>query len=144
MTSESAFERPVFAVSGRTFGWGDIVCAATAWGRWAECERAARRGRSALLRAQRTGIALTGGEFEAAEDRFRRERRLLAADELVSWLARRDVEVSEWRDYIRGVVLRRRGDDSTPLDDPGSGSDFGAAVWAYAMGSGGLAGPATP
>ncbi len=128
-------ERSVFAVSSRTFCWGDVVCAASAWGRWAQCEQAARAARSALDTAERTGVALDGPEFDAEEERFRRSRRLLAAEELVAWLNRRDVDVAAWRDYIRGVVLRRRG-----AADPQSPAtrDLGAAVWVYAACSGTL------
>jgi hypothetical protein len=125
--------RSVFGVSGRTFDWADVVCAANAWGLWAECEQAARAARSALDSAKRTGAVLTGREFDDEENRFRRSRRLLAADELVAWLARRDVEVDAWRDYIRGEVLRRR-----LSGEPPAGADAGTAVWVHAMCSGTL------
>jgi hypothetical protein len=125
--------RSVFGVSGRTFGWADVVCATKAWGRWADCEQAARAAQSAFDTAQRGGVPLDGPEFDAEENRFRRSRRLLAADELVSWLARRDVEVGAWRDYIRGEVLRRRSSGEPPAD-----SDAGTAVWVQAMCSGTL------
>ncbi|MBO0712549.1 MAG: hypothetical protein J2P47_14860, partial [Acetobacteraceae bacterium] len=97
METTRAGEESVFAVAGRRFRWGDIVCAAKAWGDWAECEQAARQGASALTRSARAGVALPEAEFDAEEERFRRSRRLLAADELLSWLARRDVDVSAWR-----------------------------------------------
>jgi hypothetical protein len=129
-----AGDRSVFAVAHRTFSWADVVAAARAWGEWAGCEQAAREASSALARAQRAGVALTGPEFDAEEERFRRTRGLLAADELIWWLARRDVELSAWRDYVRGVVLRRRG--SEPDGDLASAD--AAAVWVQAMCSGTL------
>lgn len=133
MMSGSARERSVFAVSGRAFRWADVVCAARAWGDWAECEQAAREHSSALSRAERGCVALAGPEFDAEEERFRRSRALLAADELMSWLGRRDVEVSAWRGYVRGVVLCRRWEKGSAL----SAVD-GAAVWVQAMCSGTL------
>jgi hypothetical protein len=130
-------ERSVFVVSSRTFRWADIVCAARAWGRWAECESAARQARSALAAAEPTGAPLDGAEFSAEEERFRRSRRLLAADDLVLWLARRDVKVAAWRDYIRGVVLRRRPEPAA-ADHPDGDGDLGADVWVHAVCSGTL------
>lgn len=127
-------ERAVFAVAGRTFAWANVICAAKAWGDWAQCEQSAREGRSALTSAERAGLALDGPEFDAEEERFRRSRRLLAADELMSWLARRDVVVSAWRDYVRGVVLRRRWDAAYSVLPPADG----AAVWVHATCSGTL------
>ena len=132
MESTGWGERSVFAVSGRTFRWADVVCAANVWGQWAECEHAARVARSALDATNRTGAPLDGPEFDAEQERFRRARRLLAADELVSWPRRRDVEVSAWRDYIRGEVLRR-GFDSPIFD-----GYLGAGVWVHAICSGAL------
>jgi hypothetical protein len=122
-------ERSVFAVSGRRFRVADVVCASRAWGQWAECEQAARAARSALDAARLDGARLDGPEFDAEQERFRRARRLLAADELVSWLSHRDVEVGAWRDYIRGEVLRRRFDGPIADDAP---------VWVHAICSGGL------
>lgn len=133
METTRAADRSVFAVAGRTFRWADVVCAAGAWGGWAECEQAAREGRRAVTQAQGAGVALTGPEFEAEEERFRRFRGLLSADELMSWLARRDVTVSAWRDYVRGEVLRRR-----PHAGPASVPPDGPAVWVQAMCSGTL------
>jgi hypothetical protein len=133
MQTTRAADRLVFAVAHRTFRWADVICAAEAWGDWAECEQAAREGSSALTWAKRAGVALIGPEFDAEEERFRRFRELLSADELMAWLARRDVEVSAWRDYVRGVVLRRR-----PQADLASPPADGPAVWVHAMCSGTL------
>lgn len=44
----------------------------------------------------------------AAARAFRTERRLYAAEDLERWLADRGVTVAQWREYLRGLVLRRR------------------------------------
>lgn len=78
MESTGWGERSAFAVSGRTFRWTDVACAANAWGQWAECQRAAHAARSALDHANRAGTPLDGPEFEAEQ----LARRAAAADAL--------------------------------------------------------------
>jgi hypothetical protein len=63
---------------------------------------------------------------------WRRERRLLAADDLAAWLERRGVTTESWLAYLRRAVAR-----SAALADPFAAVDADA-VWAEAMCSGKL------
>jgi hypothetical protein len=138
-TVEAALLRSVFSVTGRAFRWADVVLAARVWSDWSDWETATREGVACLTRAAHTGVAIGGGEFDQEEERFRRARRLLAAEELHAWLSNRGLDVTRWRETLRGTVLRRRWpaeSDLTPrMDSPPTDPD---AVWAYGNVSGGL------
>ena len=60
---------------------------------------------------------------------FRRERGLLAADELAAWLDRRSITVDDWLAYVRRSLLGHSVEQHAPTSDE---------VWAEAMCSGRL------
>ena len=71
-------------------------------------------------------------EVDKVAQAWRRERRLLAADDLAAWLERRGVTTESWLAYLRRAVAR-----SAALADPFAAVDADA-VWAEAMCSGKL------
>jgi hypothetical protein len=98
----------VFSVGGRTYTWGDVVAAARHWSAWSGVERRSREGVLCAREADRHGDPLTQGELDAAAAAFRRERRLLSADELRAWLAQWDVPLPYWMEHLRRSLLRAR------------------------------------
>lgn len=105
---EGFLTEPVFSVGGRTYRWGDVVAAARHWSGWSAVERRAREGIMCRRHAEQDGDPLTTAEVDAAATAFRYERGLLAAEELESWLARWDVTVPYWMEYLRRSLLRAR------------------------------------
>ena len=83
LAASGVLERPVFSVGRRQFRWSDVV-----------------------ERLDWTAFPQPRGEGDAdeAEARFRYERGLVAAEEMEGWLARWQISVGEWRDYLRGSV----------------------------------------
>ena len=79
----------LFETSGRTWTWGDVFLAARLWGQWEPWLDSVRDRESP-------------DDPRAAEVAFRRERRLISADELRDWLAARRLTVDDWRAWVRG------------------------------------------
>jgi hypothetical protein len=100
-----ADRRVAFAVAGRRFDWRDLMVAARAWGEWDQLEQEARSAFFRLEHARSIGLAVTGPQFEAEAHRFRYARHLISADDLERWLDERGLDVEQWLDYVRGVVL---------------------------------------
>lgn len=80
---------PLLDARERTWTWGDVFLAARLWGEW-----------DAWL----AGVAdrRAPADQRAAEVAFRRERRLIAGDELRAWLASHRLGVDDWRAWLRG------------------------------------------
>jgi hypothetical protein len=91
--------RVLFAVGGCEYRVGDVVLVAHAEGAWAA---------ASAMAVTDPGAAVGGRELAEAEVSFRRARRLVAADELKGWLQEWGVSASEWRDFLRRELLRRR------------------------------------
>jgi hypothetical protein len=140
----SVLERPVFSIAGRTYRWQDVVDAGRHWGDLAELERQAEAGIAALDRAATAGPPLDEAEVEAEEEAFRHEHKLLAAEEMMAWLARWELGYDDdWLDYCRRAVARARLDgqlaESIAFHQPNP-ARVAAAVWPETVCSGALAG----
>ena len=140
----SVLERPVFSIAGRTYRWQDVLDAGRHWGDLALLERQAGAGIAALDYAATTGPPLDEAEVIAEEDAFRHEHKLLAAEEMMAWLARWELAYDDdWLAYCRRVVARARLDgqlaESTAFHAPNPARVAGA-VWAETVCSGALAG----
>ncbi len=108
-------DRPIFAVDGEVFHWGDVVRHAQASGRWDELRAETRQGMA--CESHFDTIEEDGAE-EAIDDaaaEFRYERELITAEEMEAWLEARGLTPEEWMGYIRRTVLRQRWADD--LDD---------------------------
>jgi hypothetical protein len=119
---------PVLAAGGRTYTWGDVFLAARLRGEWDAIEQ-----RAAL------GVALEQSAAPPAEDAvkragnaFRTERRLLAADELRAWLARRRLTLADWNGFLRRALLLASSPD--PAD--AGAADPAEVIWAEGVCSG--------
>jgi len=88
-----------------------LLVAATADGSWAELRGALARG----LAAELDGVQPDPAAARAAESVFRRARGLLAGEDLLAWLAERDVTVGDWRAHVRRMLLAE--DQSAPSPD---------------------------
>jgi hypothetical protein len=119
----SVFERPVFSVGSRQFRWTDIVGAAD----WDLLRRQAAQGVAALAE-----VEIVDSDLEQESARFRYERNLVAGEEMEAWLARWELSVREWRDYLRRAMARDRAQSSelAEADD--------RLVWIEAVCSGAL------
>jgi len=82
----AALDQPVFSIDDRAYTWRDVVTYARFLGIWDEiAERAALVEQADLDPEAVDDAAMT----------FRRERGLLAADELNAWLERRSITVDD-------------------------------------------------
>jgi hypothetical protein len=100
-------DRPVFAVDGEVFHWGDVVLHAQASGRWDELLAEARQG---LACESHFDTIDEDGAEEAIDDaaaEFRYERDLVTAEEMENWLRARSLTPEEWMGSIRRSVLRQ-------------------------------------
>lgn len=100
-------DRPVFAVDGEVFHWGDVVLHAQASGRWEELQAEARQG---LACESHFDTIEEDGAEEAIDDaaaEFRYDRELITAEEMEAWLESRGITPEEWMGYIRRSVLRQ-------------------------------------
>ena len=101
-------DRPLFAVDGEVFHWGDVVLHAQASGRWEELLAEAREG---LACESYFDTIEEDGAEEAIDDaaaEFRYDRELITADEMEAWLDTRGITPEQWMGYIRRAVLRQR------------------------------------
>ncbi len=93
-------ERPVFSVGGREFRWSDVAATAD----WDDLRQTAADGVAALAA---TDVA--DSEVRQAGARFRYDRNLVSGEEMEAWLARWELTVTEWREYIARAVARGHG-----------------------------------
>ena len=100
-------DRPVFAVDGEVFHWGDVVLHAQASGRWEELQAEARQGLA--CESHFDTIDEDGAEeaIDEAAAEFRYERDLITAEEMEAWLEARSLTPEEWMGSMRRSVLRQ-------------------------------------
>ncbi len=124
MTAQaSVLERPVFSVGSRQFRWTDVVGPAD----WDLLRRQAAQGVAAA-----GSTKITDADLQQESARFRYERNLVAGEEMEAWLARWELSVAEWRDYLRRAMARER----TPSSELAEADD--RLVWVEAVCSGAL------
>ena len=106
----AVMQRVVFVAAGREYSWADVVAYAKVRGAWTELHNP----RLEPATADRSAL-----------DRWRRERRLLSADETIAWLKQWDLELA---DVERHLGIRHGGAVPSPEPD--------RAAWARAVCSG--------
>jgi hypothetical protein len=104
--------RAVFAAGGRDYCWAEVIAAAKARGEWTVIPKH-ETGENASV--DRSALA-----------RWRRDRRLLSADETLAWLAHWDIQLADAERYV-GVRER----------NPPAGTDGDREAWVGAVCSGG-------
>lgn len=132
-------DRPVFEITGHLFSWREIVIAARGYGSWRELERTCRQGLACQHRLAAAGGSLETREVLDATTRFRYAHNLISGDDLAEWLERWAITASEWRDFIRRVLLRERWEgelDETLLQFHPSAGELEAVTWPEAVCSG--------
>jgi hypothetical protein len=93
----------VFVAAGAVVTFGDVRDWMVAEGSWAAAARRAAEGR-ALALAQIGGPS--GDVLRQAAQRFRRERKLIAGEDLSRWLAHWGISEEEWVDWLDGTLRR--------------------------------------
>jgi hypothetical protein len=118
---------PVFTIDDRVYRWDDVVEYAGVTGDWDSIVAAASAGLAADT------SAVQDADVDAAAQAFRRERRLVSADELQAWLEARGLTVDDWLGYVRRT-LARESDDLGAFGAPAGNHE----TWVEAMCSGTL------
>ncbi len=108
-------ERPVFTVGSRQFRWSDAAEIVD----WETVRR----------NAAVTGESVDDTAEEEAGKRWRYERSLVAGEEMEAWLDRWDLEVADWRAFVRRSVSSEK---------PSATEAGEREVWAEAVCSGEL------
>jgi hypothetical protein len=121
-----ARETPIFTIDGRVYRWDDVIAYAVVTGDWEAIVAHATAGLAA------NAAVVDDAQVEAAAQAFRRERRLVSADELSAWLESRALTVDDWLGYVRRTLAR----ESVPAS--ASAGEDAHATWVEAMCSGTL------
>jgi len=138
----SVLERPVFSIADRIYRWQDVLDAGRHWGDLAALERQATEGIAALDRAATAGPPLDEAEIVAMEEGFRHEHKLLAAEEMMAWLARWELAYDDWQAYGRRALARARLDgrlEESIASYPPDRDRVADALWPETVCSGALA-----
>jgi hypothetical protein len=126
-----------FAFDGREVATGEIVLEAVRCGEWATLERELLDGIDRLRELERDGIEIGDADLRPPLVAWRRERRLLAAEDYHAWLAARDLTTEDVSEHLRRrVAVERAG--RLERRRPGSGDSIAAAAHAEAILSGRL------
>jgi hypothetical protein len=100
---------PAVTFDGEELYLDALLVGAVADGSWAELRTALRRG----VVADQARPKLDTSAVRTAESSFRRTRGLLAGEDLLAWLAEREVTVGDWRAHVRRMLLA----EEPPLPD---------------------------
>jgi hypothetical protein len=119
---DDALARPALTVDGRDHSVADVAVAALHVSEWA----------GVLERSALAGEA-PEEDVRAAAASFRRRRRLLSADEMEAWLARRGLSAGVWMRWVRADVARGAGATGRAVEPDA------VALYAEALCSGALA-----
>lgn len=98
----------MFTIENREFGWDEIAVAARAWGEWQPFVESIRQSLACLRLANRTGQMPPADEMRRIANAFRYAHNLISAEDARRWLARWQIAVEDWMNYLRGQSLRDR------------------------------------
>jgi hypothetical protein len=93
----------VLASCGTVFTWEDVVDWMKESGAWAAATRRAAEGMT--LAAVGAGSP-TADQLRSTAQRFRRDRRLVAGEDLLRWLAHWSISEEEWVDWLDRTLRR--------------------------------------
>src|SRR5579871_1767432 len=117
-----------FTFDGRSVATGQVVLAALRWGEWSQLVRAVRNGLAGVERTEQDGTPLTDAELRSILVAWRRERRLLSAEDYHAWLADRGLTLEDMSGY-----LRRSAVSELAANGPCDRAEFVAAVYPEAI-----------
>jgi hypothetical protein len=98
----------IFAIEDQEFGWDEIVAAADIWGEWQSFVDNVRQTLACLRSAAKIRQMPTAGETREAANAFRYSRNLISAEDARRWLARCEITVEDWMNYLGGQLLHER------------------------------------
>jgi hypothetical protein len=130
-----ALALPALTADGRDVSVAEVAAAGLHLSQWSGVERRAREAAACAV----TGLEGPEEDVRAAAAAFRRERRLLSAEEMEAWLARRGLSAGAWMRWVRGDVARRYMAEGAERPDPEAVTVSAAELWAEALCSGTLA-----
>ena len=128
-----------FTYDGRALPLGQVVLAAVHRGEWDDLQHAVARGVMCLARAARDEVAISDELAHRKLVEWRRERRLLSAQDYRAWLTDRGITLDDMSEYLRRAVAVEHGTalSSDPPeqadDDLCRGAEFTAAVYQEAI-----------
>lgn len=98
----------MFTIDNQEFGWDEIVIAAQVWGKWQPFVETTRQSLACLRLAASNGQMPPAAEMREAATAFRYAHNLISAEDARSWLARWEMTLEDWMNYLRGHALRER------------------------------------
>jgi hypothetical protein len=101
-----------FVFDGREVATGAIVLEAVRCGEWATLERELLDGIDRLRRLARGGIDIADADLRPPLVAWRRERRLLAAEDYHAWLAERELTIEDVSEHLRRHLAVEHADAS--------------------------------
>ena len=133
-----------FAFDGSAVSYGQVVLAAVVWGEWAQLEHEAELGVLYAERARPDPGALAEDDLHSALIGWRRERKLLSADDYNAWLAERGLTLEDMSGYLSRAVAREQasqtpaGVSDDAAEDAGDPARIAEIVYPEAILSGRL------
>lgn len=98
----------MFAIEKQEFGFDEVVTAAQLWGEWQPFVQTVSQSLACLRLAAKTGEPPSTADLREAANAFRYAHNLISAEDARSWLARWEMTVDDWMDYLAGQLLRER------------------------------------
>jgi len=98
----------IFSIEDQEFGWEEIAIAAGVWGEWQPFFEQTRQSLACLRWAAKTSGLPDADEMREATNTFRYCHNLISAEDAKNWLARWQITAENWRNFLRGQLLRER------------------------------------
>jgi hypothetical protein len=142
VTDAAGAEHVLFTVGATAYRWRDLVVASEVWGDWDVLLREAHEEIACEAHARESGDPLDPAAVDETAVAFRRARGLLAAEDLKTWLAERDVAVADWLAHLRRSLLcdlwRGELDALLLAQDPADAAEIRAVAWTRGICTGAL------
>jgi hypothetical protein len=138
---QNMLAHPVFSVGETDYRWRDVVAWARWRGQWAQLEDEIHAGLAVSRQAARLEWKPDPQQLRRVARQFRYKHRLIAADDLASWLHRWGVTAPQWTTWLRQQLLREAYADP-PIDlsdEPAAAATVEALLWPAGVFSGRLA-----
>lgn len=101
-------ESTIFTVEDIEFGWEEIVIAADVWGEWQPFFEQTRQSLACTRLATKNNNLPSATEVREAANAFRYAHNLISAEDANIWLARWQMTIEDWMNYLRCQLLMER------------------------------------